>query len=75
MKTILNLISFGENYLMAIFFYLGVGLLSIGFTPDSPIIRAQGGCGGEVICPAGQECCGGVCCSGNCVSGECICSG
>ncbi|MDR0391790.1 MAG: hypothetical protein LBH59_07785 [Planctomycetaceae bacterium] len=64
MKTFLNLISFKDNYLIAIFFYLGASLLILGITPNSSSLHAQNGCGGEAVCPAGYTCCNGECCSG-----------
>jgi hypothetical protein len=60
MKTVLSLISFNGNYLVATFFYFGVGLLLFGITPDSSV-HAQSGCGGEAICPDGYQCCNGTC--------------
>jgi hypothetical protein len=64
MKAIGSKISFGGNYLFAIFFYLGLGLLLLGITPDSPSVNAQSGCGGEATCPTGYTCCNGECCQG-----------
>ncbi|MDR1479598.1 MAG: hypothetical protein LBJ00_11725 [Planctomycetaceae bacterium] len=70
MKTIWEKILFGGNYLTAILTYLGLSLLLLGITPDSSSVHAQNGCGGEMTCPAGQVCCGGVCCS-SCFDGQC----
>jgi hypothetical protein len=70
MKIFLNLISFNGNYLSATMVYFGLGLLLLGITPDLPSIHAQSGCGGEVTCPTGKVCCGGVCCS-SCVENQC----
>jgi hypothetical protein len=61
MKTILNLISFGGNHLVAIFFYVGASLLLLGITPDLPSVHAANGCGGEATCQTGYTCCDGEC--------------
>jgi hypothetical protein len=70
MQTILSLVSFKGNYLIAMFMYLGLGLLLLGIMPDLPPVNATSGCGGEATCPTGQVCCGGVCCD-SCVEGQC----
>lgn len=70
MKKFLNLISFNDNYLTAIFVYLGLSLLLLGITPELPSVHATAGCGGEATCPTGQVCCNGECCP-SCVEGQC----
>ncbi|MDR1924513.1 MAG: hypothetical protein LBQ66_09060 [Planctomycetaceae bacterium] len=71
MKKIWNLISFDGKYITASLIYFGLGLFLIGITPNSQSIHAQSGCGGEISCPPGQDCCDGTCCVGTCVDGEC----
>ncbi|MDR2644258.1 MAG: hypothetical protein LBC74_15870, partial [Planctomycetaceae bacterium] len=60
-----DVISFGHRYSIAIFTYLGLGMILTAITPDLPFSFATDGigCGGEVACPPGQLCFDGECCS------------
>ncbi|MDR1925094.1 MAG: hypothetical protein LBQ66_12050 [Planctomycetaceae bacterium] len=71
MKSIFELISFRGKYFAAALVYFGFGLILMGVTPSAQPINAQFGCGGEITCPPGQNCCGDTCCTGTCSEGVC----
>jgi hypothetical protein len=60
-----TIISFGNQYAIAMFAYVGLGMILMAITPDLPFSFAIDGigCGGEATCPQGQSCYNGECCS------------
>lgn len=78
MKKLLMLFSFNERYILASFFYFGVGLMLLAITPQQHFAVAQSGCGGESVCPTGYKCVSGecrLCPTGGCPAGKECCGG
>jgi hypothetical protein len=62
--TMLKKLSFGERFVAASFFYIGIGLILLAFLPVENGIKAQSGStcdAGENPCPSGYVCCEGQC--------------
>lgn len=54
--------SFGGMYVPAAMFYVGLGLIVLGFSPQPTVAYATGDCTAEnPSCPPGYFCCSGTC--------------